>query len=134
MEKITKRMKNDAIVAILKGEVSVENSAIPVADLIAHIVHENELLAKKNTSSGKPTKTQVENAGFKEVIVTVLTSAEKPLTISEIQSADTALSTLSNQKMTHLLSQMRADGAVERTEIKGKAYFAVVTVADSDEE
>jgi DNA-binding HxlR family transcriptional regulator len=77
---------------------------------------------KKNSAEKKPTATQVANEGIKAVILDTL--ADKSMTITEIQKANSELAELSNQKISALLKQMIADGSVKREEIKRKAYFS----------
>ena len=94
-------------------------------DLVEFLNHEIELLNKK-ASVKTPSKTQIENEGLKNVIVNVLTNAEKPLTISEITNADNELVGLSNQKISALLIQLIGSNQVIRTSDKKKAYFSLV--------
>lgn len=91
-------------------------------DLVEFCEDRIEKLSRK-AGSKKPTKTQVENEGIKNVILEVL---------SDMGSASaTMIATdprvgVSNQKVTSLLRQLMSDGKVERTEEKGKAIFSLV--------
>lgn len=76
---------------------------------------------KKNSAEKKPTATQVENEGIKNIILETL--GEKSMTISEIQKANAELGERSNQKISALLKQMIDNGSIVREEIKRKAYF-----------
>lgn len=114
--KTTKRENYSAIRAILEE--------LHKDELINFVNHEIELLDKKNSAkSSKPTKAQIENAGIKDAILEVLTMADKPMTATEVmKSLD---GDYSLNKVSALLTQMaRTDKSVERTEVKGKAYFA----------
>ena len=113
-KKITKRDRFNQLLAI--AEVK-ENPA-----LVEFIKHELELLEKKNSSDKKPTATQIENEGIKEVILDTL-SADKGLTITEMQKSNAELADLSNQKISALIRQLIADNLVVKEEIKRKAYF-----------
>lgn len=114
MTKVTKREMFEAIKAQLTDEAQ-----------IAFIDHELELLAKKNSyKSDKPTKTQVANVALKERIASVLADFGKPVTASEVLKALND-ETLSGSKVTAMLTQMKNDGVVIRTEDKRKAYFAL---------
>lgn len=93
-------------------------------DLVDFINHEIELLNKK-ASVKTPSKTQLENENTKEIIVKVLTNVTKPVTITEIQENDSTLATLSNQKISALLTQLVKDNKVVRTVDKKKAYFTI---------
>ena len=76
---------------------------------------------KKNAStSGKPTKTQVENEGIKEQILAVLTT--EPMAVADIMKA-TGIE--SNQKVTALLTQLLNANKVMRHAIKGKAHYSL---------
>lgn len=93
-------------------------------DLVEFLDHEIELLNKKaNTKT--PSKTQIENESIKDVIVKTLINLAKPVTITEIQENDSTLATLSNQKISALLSQLVKDNKVVRTVDKKKAYFTI---------
>jgi Fe2+ or Zn2+ uptake regulation protein len=114
MEKITKREMFEQIKSHLTNEAE-----------IAFIDHELELLAKKNSyKSTKPTKTQVANVALKDRIAQVMGASEAPMTASEILKA-LADDTLSGSKVTAMLTQMKNDGVVVRTEEKRKAYFSL---------
>lgn len=87
------------------------------AEMVAFIDHEIELLNRK-TVARKPTKTQIENEEFKKVILNSLT---EKMTVADINKA--YLPTLSGQKITALMTALKKDGKVARTEEKGVAYF-----------
>lgn len=93
---------------------------------IAFIDHEMELLAKKNSyKSDKPTKTQVANAALKERIVAIMSAEPNRLfTVSEILKA-LGDADLTASKVTALVTQLKNDGTVVRTEDKRKAYFKI---------
>lgn len=115
MTKITKREMFEQIKAHLTNEAE-----------IAFINHELELLAKKNSyKSTKPTKTQIANEGLKAEIVEILTAEPNRLfTASEVLKAlDNA--ELSGSKVTSMLTQLKNDGVIVRTEDKRKAYFQI---------
>lgn len=113
-KKITKRERYEQIKVLVKDN----------ADLVAFCDHELELLAKKNSADKKPTATQVANEGIKTDILGVMSANGGLMTITDIQkSMDTELS---NQRISALVRQLVADGKVERTEDKRKAYFKVV--------
>ena len=115
--------KFGAIKAMLNGE-QVENFSIEQA--IEFIDGRIEQVEKKNAAGGgerKPTKTQVANEGVKEQILSVLT--HDPIDIGGLQKSSAELGGLSNQKISALLSQLIKARKVVRTEIKGKAHFAL---------
>lgn len=120
MEKTKKVTKKD-LFGVLKGMIEVadvENKA----ELIAFIDNEVARLAKR---ASQPTKAQKENEPLKEAIVAILAKAEAPLMIKDIQAADEVLAGLSGQKVSALLTQLKVEGKVVRTEDKKKAYFSI---------
>jgi cell division GTPase FtsZ len=76
---------------------------------------------KKNSAEKKPTATQIENEGIKNVILEVI--GDSSLTISEMQKINSELAEYSNQKISALLGQMVKSGLIVREEIKRKAHF-----------
>ena len=85
---------------------------------VEFIEHEIELIEKKNASR-KPTKVQIENEDIKTAILDYM-SDSKVYTVTDIQKA---LGIDSNQKANALIRQLRDAGKIERTLIKGRAYF-----------
>ena len=96
--------------------------------------HEIELLEKKAATPRKPTATQIENESLKAAIVGYLTSADAPKTIKEMQADVEVLAPLSNQRITHLLTDLRKAGTVARTYVKKVAYFSIGTEDPADVE
>ena len=116
----TKKMtKRDYFTAILsKYPLTAEEKAF--------VEHELELLAKKNSAEKKPTAAQVANEGIKSTILDVLTAnPNRLMTITEMMKEDEELGELTNQKISALLTQLVKAGEIVRTEVKGKAYFAL---------
>lgn len=96
------------------------------ADLVEFIDHEVELLTKKTTSK-KPTKAQVENAGIKSDILNVLKRLAKPVTCGELLK-ETEFEGMSSQKMSALLKQLKDAKEVQRIDgAKGVTLFALAT-------
>lgn len=121
-KKITKRDMFNAIIDLINGK------EIPVSsdELIEFANHEIDLLNKKSSSSsGKQTKTQVENAKFKDCIINALTTLDKPVTIAELMANCPEVAELSNQRISAMLSQLRKAEKIVRTYEKKKAYFAL---------
>lgn len=113
--KITKRARFEALLSMPSVQAD--------AGMVEFINHELELLAKKNSGEHKPTATQLANVGIKADIVDVLTTNGGLMTVSDIQKSLT--SELSNQRVSALLRQLIADGAVVRVEDKRKAFFKI---------
>ena len=94
-------------------------------DLVAFIDHELELLNRK-ASVKAPSKTQIENEGIKNTIIDTIKELSKPSTITDIQNANETLATLSNQKISALLTQLVNANIIVRIVDKKKAYFSIV--------
>ena len=124
MKKMNMVEKFGAIKAMLNGE---KPEGFSVADALEFLDDRIEKVNAKNAKGGdrKPTKVQVENEGIKEQIVSVLRSATEPMTVGNIQKSSDEMGELSNQKISALLTQLVKSNIVVRTEVKGKAYFAL---------
>ena len=121
-KKMTKKEMFAEIIKMMNGEIS----SVTEKEVIEFAEHEIGLLNKKASSgSGKPTKTQVENEGYKEVILEALATADKPMTISELMEYAEGLAGLKNQRVSALMTQLKNAGKVIRTEEKKKAYFSL---------
>ena len=112
--KVTKRMRFEQIKSLVSDN----------EELVAFIDHEIELLDKKNSRSGKPTKTQVENETIKNTIFNTLQIAGKPMTVTQLLATE-ELKGLSNQKVSALLTQLRESNKVVRTVEKKVAYYSI---------
>ena len=117
---MTKKEMFTALLSIVDGS-SVENKA----DLIDGLNHEIEMLDKKAATPRKPSATQLENEVFKASIVNYLTTVDMPKTIKEMQSEIDGFAELSNQRISHLLTDLRKAGMVARTYVKKVAFFAL---------
>ena len=92
-----------------------------------------ELTEKKNAkSASKPTAQQIANEGIKQTIITVLGELGTPSTIGDMQTYNAELGGLSNQRLTSLLTQLVKAKQVVRTEVKGKAHFAMPSADTED--
>ncbi len=88
---------------------------------LAFLRERAEMHAKKNATR-KPTKAQAENENTKAEILAFMESG-RAYTITEIQKG---VGLESNQKASALVRQLKESGEVERSEVKGKAYFTKV--------
>jgi hypothetical protein len=123
--------KFSAIKAMLNGE-SVKDFS--VEDAIEFLNERIAITEKKNANGNngerKPTKEQIANEGVKTEILGYLATQTEPVSIKEIC---VGVGIDNPQKITALVSQMLTvrkgvampDGKVVRTEIKGKAFFAL---------
>ena len=94
-------------------------------EMVAFIDHEIELLNRKSGSSKKPTKTQIENNAYKATIVENLTTADTPKTIKEIQAGIPDIAGLTNQRITHMLTDLIKAGTLTKEYVKKTPYYSV---------
>ena len=95
---------------------------VPKEAIIDKMNKDIELASKKSSKSGKPTKTQVENAQLKDAMLIAM-CGQSAMTIDEIKGICKEVANLSTSKISALLTQLRESGQVERTYVKKKAYF-----------
>lgn len=114
---------------LFKNAIAVieTTSAENKAELIEGLNHEVELLARKASTPRKPTKTQLENEELKNVVYDYLDNEDAPRTIKDIMTDVEAVSSLSNQRVTHLLTALRNEGKVKRTLVKKVPYYEIGT-------
>ena len=106
----------------------VENSALEnKAEVAAKISKEIENIQKKNGStSGKPTKAQIENAAVAHEMVEWMESGTA-YSITELSKNCPAVLGFNPQKIRPMLTTLIKEGVVERTEGKGgKPLFTKV--------
>lgn len=95
------------------------------AEMVEFINHEIELLNRKSSAVRKPTKNQLENEGFKAEIVDYLKGADAPKTIKELQTEIPSLAGLTNQRITHMLTDLVKGGTLEKNYVKKTPYYSV---------
>ena len=95
-------------------------------DLEAVMLHEIELLDKKNASrSDKPTATQIENAEISALVPTLL-EAGKWYRLSEIKALVPALENASGtQRIAVICRKLEAEGTLVKTIEKRVVYYAL---------
>ena len=95
------------------------------AEMVEFINHEIELLNRKSSAVRKPTKNQLENETFKAEIVDYLKDADAPKTIKELQTEMPSLAGLTNQRITHLLTDLVNAKTLTRNYVKKTPYYSV---------
>lgn len=95
------------------------------AEMVEFINHEIELLNRKSSAVRKPTKNQLENENFKADIVDYLKDADAPKTIKELQTAIPSLADLTNQRITHLLTDLVKAETLTKNYVKKTPYYSV---------
>lgn len=110
-------------------EIVAENQ-----ELVDFINHEIELLDKKSNKSRTPSAKQIENEGFKAEIVSALATADKPVTIKELCVLCPSIAELTNQRITHMLTDLRKNGVVAREYVKKVAHFYLGNEVEAEAE
>ena len=103
----------------------IRNIVADNAEMVAFIDHEIALLDRKSSSPKKPTKTQIENDGFKAEIVAYLTTVDTPKTIKELQAEIPSISGLTNQRITHMLTDLVKAETLTKEYVKKTPYYSV---------
>jgi hypothetical protein len=68
---------------------------------------------------------KAENEQFKAAILATLERADRAMTIKELQTECAAIAGLTNQRITHMLTDLRKDGKIMREYVKKVPYFAI---------
>ena len=133
-KKITKKEKNELIIAVLNGKVPTEDEKNM---LIEHITHENELLARKGSKSATATPAQKDALAISEIIKDILAETDKGMTVGAILKDERIKSYVrhngegvSSQVVTaiftkDLVSDTNPNGAFIRTVEKKVAYYSL---------
>ena len=105
---------------------AVRSAVANSPELLTFIEHEIELLDKKSSAKRKPTKTQLENTRFKEVILAYLTDVEVGRCIKDLQAEIPEISGLSNQRVTHLMTALVNENKVTKEYVKKTPFYSAV--------
>lgn len=126
-KKLTKKEKFNMVLALIPAENT---------ELVEFIKHELELLERKTTGSDKvKAKKNAENEKLKADLLMALAEYGKPVTVTDFHDkSPSTVATLSVSKLTSLLTSLKTDGKVVRTEIKKRPYYSVVSESENDGE
>ena len=119
MTKVTKKVALQFAIDAINDYCEEDAVTAEVVAVLQNIIAQ---LDKRASAPKKPTKKQVANEGVKAEIVTFLSGAEEPMTVKAIAEG---MGIEAWQKVSALLTQLKNDGTVVRSEVKGKAYFAL---------
>ena len=103
----------------------IRNLVAENAEMVAFIDHEIELLERKSASPKKPTATQRENVELKAEILTYLAEADEPKCIKELQAEVASLNGLTNQRITHMLTDLVKGGSLVKEYVKKTPFYSV---------
>lgn len=107
--------------------ITIDGVSYPVSDIVEKLEGMLTALDNKTASAKrKPTEKQKENANLRGAILRYLSTAEKPMTCTEIGKAMPELEGMNNQRISALMRSLVEDGRVEKTTEKGKSLFAIV--------
>ena len=143
--KITKAMALNAIISVLAtldpetevNAVSNENmngysKVVSLADMTAYCNNELELLAKKKAGTSKAAKANAETRmALAEIVLATLAETGKPMTVSEMQTANEELRVaengepISNQRITSVCHSLVENSQIINTKEKKKSYFSI---------
>ena len=131
--KVTKAMALNAIVSVLATlDPETKVDTISLADMNAYCENELALLAKKKSSTSKAAKANAETRmALAEIILATLANAGKPMTVSEMQTANDELrvsadgSPISNQRITSVCYALVETSQLVNTKEKKKSYFSI---------
>lgn len=102
-----------------------ETNAPEKDEIVTGLQHEIDLLANRAKTSRKPTGRQVENDGFKASIVAYLSCADAPKTIKELQAEIPEIADLSNQRITHMLTDLVKAEVLNKDYVKKTPYYSI---------
>lgn len=121
--KTTKPTKKALFTALL---ALVTETAPENAETLTAFINNEIALLDKRAANKTASKTQVENENIKVKILDALREIDKPVTISELQTLAPELAIYTNQKLSALLTQLKANNLVTKTIEKKKSYFSIV--------
>lgn len=113
-----------------KGDFSTEQA-------LAFLTERIEQTAKKNASRSengekKLTPTQKANEVAKDGIIAYLATTGKPQTVADIMKYAECCVGKSNQWATQMVTQLRNENRVVRTEEKGKSYYGLPSAEETE--
>ena len=109
MEKMTNLIAMNYVIDTFGAEVP--------ADVLEKLTNMRDSLVKKSATRSKASKANAElNAQIGEIIISVLASAEEPMTVTEINKSCNELAEYSNQKLSAVLRGLVADERVIKSQ------------------
>jgi hypothetical protein len=90
------------------------------------LLHELELLDKKNSAERKPTQKQIENAGFKTDIVAHMEVGTQYACADIVKGVPSiAAAGLTAQRVAQMLKQLTDEGKIVKSEDKRKTFYSL---------
>ncbi len=104
--------------------MEIRNAVLSNEEMVAFIDHEIELLDRKAASPRKPTKTQVENNGYKALVIEYLISADAPKNLTDIKNNIEPLQELTVNRIARLCNDLVNDGKLNKEYIKKTPFYS----------
>ena len=123
VKRVTKAQRFSDIKALLSGEDVVYGTTFE--DAIQFCDSEIALLAKKNSSDKKPSKTQEKNESYKALIMDFLSVQTSGVTCTDIQKGIVEFADFNNQKISALVKQLVEAGKAKKEIVKGRALVSL---------
>lgn len=128
--RFNKRTMFTACISAIGGDITSSTPegtvTITADEMRAFLNHELDLVnSKTGAKSKKSLAIQAENADIAKAIVGIAT---EPMTVTDIVKAlrDNDIGDYTTSKIVSVLTNMKREGVVNRTEIKGKPYYQTV--------
>lgn len=118
---MTKSPKMTQLTAVEYALSHLTNAPADVQEKLSSLA---DSLRKKASAEKKPTKTQLENAGYKTDILAWM-QPNTLYSVSDVAKGVPSIATaeLSGARVSAMLTQLKDANAIVREEVKGKAYF-----------
>jgi uncharacterized membrane protein YvbJ len=120
-KKITKRERFETLIKFVMGDVTFD--ADVANEYVEFLNHEIELVSKKRTGE---TKVQKRNKELAEIVLAKMSEIGEKINATDLFKALSDVEEIASvQKVTSLLNALKANGAVIKTEEKGKSFYEV---------
>lgn len=120
-KKITKRERFETLIKFVMGDVTFD--ADVANEYVEFLNHEIELVSKKRTGE---TKAQKRNKELAEIVLAKMSEIGEKINATDLFKALSDVEEIASvQKVTSLLNALKANGAVIKTEEKGKSFYEV---------
>lgn len=120
-KKITKRERFETLIKFVMGDITFD--ADVANEYVEFLNHEIELVSKKRTGE---TKAQKRNKELAEIVLAKMSEIGEKINATDLFKALSGVEEIASvQKVTSLLNALKANGAVIKTEEKGKSFYEV---------
>lgn len=120
---MTNKMTNKKALEIAIATLATDPAKTEVVEKLKKMLIQAE---KKAGTDRKPTARQIENEGFKKVILEWLEGQTEPKTVTDMMKEIPELDGMTNQRVSALVKQLKDTNMVDKTISKGRSYFKLV--------